>query len=41
MDINMVFTLSTEFRGAEEEVLRYVSTLKRSCLKRPKSQAST
>jgi hypothetical protein len=40
MDINMVFMLSAEFRGAEEEVTQ-LSVLKRSCSRSPKSQAST
>jgi hypothetical protein len=41
MDINMVFTMPAEFRGAEEEVTQMCLTPKRSCLKSPKSQAST
>jgi hypothetical protein len=41
MDINMVFTLPAEFRGAKRRSLRCGSALKRSCSRSPKSQAST
>jgi hypothetical protein len=41
MDINMVFTLPSEFRGAEEESLRCVSAQKRSCSRSLKSRAGT
>jgi hypothetical protein len=41
MDINMVFTLPAEFRGAKEEVAQMCLNLKGPYLRSPKSQAST
>jgi hypothetical protein len=41
MDINMVLTLLVEFRGAEEEVAQMCLGPSRSCLRSPRSQAST
>jgi hypothetical protein len=38
---NMVFKLSAQFKGVEEEALRCVSSLKRSCSRSRKSRAST
>jgi hypothetical protein len=41
MDINMVFLLSAEFRGAEEEVTWMCLDPKDVVFKKPKKQAST
>jgi hypothetical protein len=41
MDINMVFTLLTEFIGMGGRLLKCVSAPRRSCLRSPKSQACT
>jgi hypothetical protein len=41
MDINMVFTLPTEFMGAEDEVSQIFLAPRRLCLRSLKSQAST
>jgi hypothetical protein len=41
MDINMVFTLPAEFRGAEEEVAQMFLGPKEVVFKKPKSRAST
>jgi hypothetical protein len=39
MDINMVFTLSTEFRGAEEEVTQSCLSPKETVFKKPKESS--
>jgi hypothetical protein len=41
MDINMVFTLSAEFRSIEEEVAQMCLIPKEVILRSPKSRAST
>jgi hypothetical protein len=41
MDINIVFTLPTEFRGAKEEVTQMCLGPRRSCSRNPRSQANT
>jgi hypothetical protein len=41
MNINMVFTLLPEFRGAERRSLRCASAPRRSCSRSLKSRAST
>jgi hypothetical protein len=39
MDINMVFTLSTEFRGAEEEVARMCLGHKKVVFEKPEESS--
>jgi hypothetical protein len=39
MDINMVFTLSTEFRGAEEEVAQICLTPKEVMFEKPEESS--
>jgi hypothetical protein len=39
MDINMVFTLSTEFRGAEEEVGQICLTPKEVMFEKPEESS--
>jgi hypothetical protein len=41
MDINMAFTLSAEFRSAEEEIAQMCLGPRRLCLRNPRSQANT
>jgi hypothetical protein len=41
MDINMLFTLLTEFRGAKEEVAQMCLGPKRLCSRSPMSRANT
>jgi hypothetical protein len=41
MDINMVFTLPTEFKGDEDEVAQMCLTPRWPCSRSSKSQAST